>query len=471
MHVGDLLHLVAGGVPDLFLGVVAEARGPLVMLEQIVAALLEPNGIGVREQVQGLLQPHAQRAQPLNVGPHARHLGVKQVERLRGGREQRGHHDVRRGPPREGRGERGPRAGRHAVALVLAVRGVAQPLLEGVVRVVERSRHCVQGPQAERLGEQRVARGIAHPGHGGVIVELARQQAERGAHSVRDGALSVDLPVDEQAGATAERGVERGVESGGVARGRRALLRRGRGVGRQHRLDVPKEQRVVRPHGVDHGLHEQARLRGHVPRGAHAVVAVERDAVDRVVQVRVCGDGQGVPSDLLRLLLDGTPPRVGVLAPRGEHREEGLGRRAHQGVRERAVAGVHALDTGVVDRLRRGGERWPRDQPGLDLDVALADLLGVVEGVGVQERPERLAAHGLERELERRVLERGVVARLICAARDAVPQGDGGVVPRDILGRDDARAVASAGGRYGVVERPGKGVDERDLGRRRGEGF
>ena len=86
----------------------------------------------------------------------------------------------------------------------------------------------------------------------------------------------------------------------------------------------------------------------------------------------------------------------------------------------------------VESELRRV-ERWHRVSAGLDLDVTLRDLLGVVEGMRVQERPEKLARDVLESELEMRVLKRGVVAGLVDRPREGVaPFGTrGGLVLGD----------------------------------------
>ena len=130
----------------------------------------------------------------------------------------------------------------------------------------------------------------------------------------------------------------------------------------------------------------------------------------------------------------------------------------------------------IVERLAR--ERRDGERPRLHLDVALRGLLGVVEGVGVEERPDELAADVLERELEVRVLERRVVpgevhvpGQGVAPRAAALPLGGvGDRVARDLLGGDDPlRAVAGARGGDDAVEGAREGIHEPHAGRGRKE--
>ncbi len=95
---------------------------------------------------------------------------------------------------------------------------------------------------------------------------------------------------------------------------------------------------------------------------------------------------------------------------------------------------------------------------GLDLHVTLGDLLGVVERMRVQERPEKLARDVLECELEMCVLKRCVVAGLVDRPRERVtPFGSRGGL---VLGDDPLGRVAGPRSRHHVLERPREGVDE-----------
>ena len=67
-----------------------------------------------------------------------------------------------------------------------------------------------------------------------------------------------------------------------------------------------------------------------------------------------------------------------------------------------AIPGAH--DRALVDVAGRAGDRRHERARLLQLHVALAGLLGVVERIRVQERPDELPRDVLEPELEVRVL-------------------------------------------------------------------
>ena len=101
------------------------------------------------------------------------------------------------------------------------------------------------------------------------------------------------------------------------------------------------------------------------------------------------------------------------------------------------------------------------DERAIVADVALALLLGVVEGMGVQERPDELAADVFEAKLEVRVLIDGVVAGVERGGADG-----GALLFGDLLRTDQARSVAGARGGDGRVEGLREGVAQRDARRR-----
>ncbi len=88
----------------------------------------------------------------------------------------------------------------------------------------------------------------------------------------------------------------------------------------------------------------------------------------------------------------------------------------------------------------------------------LAGLLGVVEGMGMEEGPDELPAHVLQPELEVRVLVDRVMPRLEGQRTDGVALAGG-----DLLGPDHARRVAGPGGGdravVGTVPRVAQGDD------------
>jgi len=99
----------------------------------------------------------------------------------------------------------------------------------------------------------------------------------------------------------------------------------------------------------------------------------------------------------------------------------------------------------------------------IEADVALALLLGIVEGMSVEEGPDKLAADIFEAEFEMGVLVDGVMA--------AVERGGADVetlLVGDFFGDDESRGVASAGGGDGGIVRMGEGIAEGDA---RGGGF
>ena len=120
-------------------------------------------------------------------------------------------------------------------------------------------------------------------------------------------------------------------------------------------------------------------------------------------------------------------------------------------------------DRALVDVERFTGERRDERPRLLQLDVALARLLGVVEGIAVQDAPDELPRDVLESELEVCVLVDGVMARLEreCANRVAL-------AIRDLVDCDNARGIARARRGNRTVERMLGCIAQRD--QRRGSG-
>ena len=80
-------------------------------------------------------------------------------------------------------------------------------------------------------------------------------------------------------------------------------------------------------------------------------------------------------------------------------------------------------------------------------DIALALLLGIVEGMGVEEGPNEMAADIFEAEFEMGVLENGVMAAVEGGGADVEALFVG-----DFFGDNQARGVAGTrGGDGGVV--------------------
>jgi len=96
----------------------------------------------------------------------------------------------------------------------------------------------------------------------------------------------------------------------------------------------------------------------------------------------------------------------------------------------------------------------------VEADVALALLLGIVERVGVEEGPDKLAADVFEAEFEMGVLEDGVMAAVESGGADVEA-----LLIGNFLGADEARGVAGAGGGNGGVEGVREGVAKGDARR------
>ena len=94
-------------------------------------------------------------------------------------------------------------------------------------------------------------------------------------------------------------------------------------------------------------------------------------------------------------------------------------------------------------------------------DVALALLFGIVERVGVEKRPDELAADVFEAEFEMGVLEDGVVSTVEsgCADVEALLVGD-------FFGRNKMGGITGAGGGDGGVEGASEIVAESNARRR-----
>ena len=117
---------------------------------------------------------------------------------------------------------------------------------------------------------------------------------------------------------------------------------------------------------------------------------------------------------------------------------------------ELGVAVPRAQHRGLVDAEGLAAD-WRHERARLlQLDVALAGLLRVVERVRVEERPHEMARDVLESELEVRVLIDGVVAGVEGERADGVA-----LLLGDLVGADDAGRIAGTRGGNRTVERGG----------------
>jgi hypothetical protein len=320
--------------------------------------------------------------------------------------------------------------------------------------------------EGQGLAEQAVLRGVEREPNGVGVGQRAARRSQHLTDRRREDLFVVGLPVDQARDAAGEVAVELLAELPAGSR-RRAQRRERRVLGRVLERDGilqdPVVERLVPEHFLDHAPDDLALLGRRVLRLTEPPVAKERDAGDRVVQVREGRDREHVAGDLLGALLDGGRESLRPVAPKTPREEP-----------EVPLAGERRQKLGQPPvRLllppRRFLEDFPLRRPHrrhgvvarLDLDVALGDLFRVVEGMGVQERPEELTRHVLQRELEVGVLERRVVPRVVDRARERVaPLGSGGGL---ILRDDAARRVAGPGRRDDVLEGAVEGMHEPHL--------
>jgi hypothetical protein len=87
-------------------------------------------------------------------------------------------------------------------------------------------------------------------------------------------------------------------------------------------------------------------------------------------------------------------------------------------------------------------------------------LLGIIERMGVQKRPDELAADIFEAEFEMRML----VDRVVAAEESACTNVQTLLVG-DFFGNDKARGIAGAGGGNGGIEGMREGVAKSDAQR------
>ena len=220
---------------------------------------------------------------------------------------------------------------------------------------------------------------------------------------------------------------------------------------------------------IDHVFDYGAGFAGGVGGGAHSPEAMENDAGDGVNHGGESGNGKNVAGDFDGAFFGGALDflealGVGHGADMPDIGEDGAGV-VDEESGELAVIVPGADDGLFVDVAmllveKEGGLRAALRNVGLravEADVALALLLGIVERVGVEKRPDELAADVFQAEFEMSMLVDGVVT--------AVERGGADVealLVRDFLGGDEARGVASASGGDGGVVGMREGVAEGD---------
>ncbi len=218
----------------------------------------------------------------------------------------------------------------------------------------------------------------------------------------------------------------------------------------------------------DHVADYGAGFAGGVASGAHAPEAVEDDAGDGVNHGGESGDGENVAGDFDGAFFGGALDFLEALGVRHgadvpDVAEDGAGV-VDEESGEFAVRVPGAGDGLFVDGAMRVVEKKGSGRDvglrAIEADVALALLLGIVEGVGVEKGPDELAADVFEAEFEMRVLVDGVMAAIESGGADVEA-----LLIGDFFGDDQARGVAGASGGDGGVVGMREGVAKSDARR------
>ena len=263
--------------------------------------------------------------------------------------------------------------------------------------------------QVQSLAQVSVPGRVHHRGDRVVVRQAIPRQSQHLAHGPRQRLLVLRRVIGQDRHASPQVAIELAQEfqaldvaprSGGAQR-----LPLGRLLLRDRAFENCGVRRLPRQELLHHATDHEALLEGSIRLPTDAVVAQERQAADGVIEVGEGGDRQDVARHLLRLLMH-------LLVGRGGGAEE----QPAEVVVRLLLAGHRPLVH--LERLALQGRHGV--VPRLHSDISLADLLGVVEGVAVQERPEELAADVVERELEVGVLQRRVVPRLVEIAGEGV---------------------------------------------------
>src|SRR5882762_218244 len=220
----------------------------------------------------------------------------------------------------------------------------------------------------------------------------------------------------------------------------------------------------MRGHRADDGAGFAGRVRG----ATHAPEAVQDDTGDGVHHGGEGGDGQDVAGDFDGAFLGGAFDFLETL---------GIGHRADVPNVVEDGAGVADEESGKLAIVVPGaGDSLYIDFAALlveveidgrdvglravQADVALALLLGIVKGMRVEERPNKLATDVFEAKFEMSMLVDGVMAAVEGGGADVHA-----LLLGDLFGADEAGCVTGAGSGNGGIERVREGIAESDARR------
>src|SRR6266850_833029 len=393
-ELGDFVH---GSLIDFFLRVEAGAHRPFVNEMEERAGFIQTDGLGVGEEIESDFRRYAAIEELIFCVPGVVYGAVVDFFcAWVGGEEHRG--DVVRFAG-VGQSEERARAGDHAMALVLAVGGVADFFRERVVGVLEGAHHRGVDADVESFEAVEIARGVEQAVDGFGVGALRGGESRDGAEGFGHDAHGIRRIIDELRSFSVELDVEFAGESF-ADRWLRLNIFPLRQFIQRLRTKAIEELGVyfldVRDHGPDDGAGFAGRVRG----GAHTPQAVEDDAREGLHHGGEGGDRKNVAGDFDSALFGGA---LDFLEPFG------MGHRADvpdvvqnvTGVADQkrgkfAIAVPGAGDGAFVDFLalfieeKRHGRHVSLGA--VEADVALALLLGVVKGMRVEEGPDELAA-------------------------------------------------------------------------------
>ena len=361
-----LLQLVHRGAVDLLLRVEAGAHHPLVGEVEQAAALVEAQGLGVRQEVERLLERHAHLQQAVLGRPRPVHRLLVRRERLRVRGDERGRDVV--GPARVGERHERARGRHHAVPLVLAVGGVGELLQERVGGVVHRPPERGVHRELQRLQAVAVEAGVEEPLERRVVAERGGRGARAPPAPPRPSSPP-RAPCSPRAATRARRAARRAAPPR-----RRRPPRAAAGAPRPPRPRRAAPGRCARRTRGRCSFTRPtmasttARVSGgRVARAHHAVQAVQHDARHRVDHRGEGGDGDDVARRLdrllLRLALDLLPPLVRGVRRQVPQVGQDPQRVLPQQLGQPAVALPRRLDRALVDRARLAATAPPAPAP------------------------------------------------------------------------------------------------------------
>jgi len=203
---GELRDLFHGRLINFFLGVEASAHSPFVKEVEKRARLNEPDGFGVGKKIKREFGGNAATEEFVFGGPRVDHGAIVNSAGARVAGDQHGRDVV--GRVRVGKDKQRPRAGYHAVALVLAVSGVADFFGESVTGVLQGAHHRCMNADVENLQTIGIARGIQEAIDGFCVRTFSFRETDDGAVGFGDRSRRTRRIVEKDRGFAVETRIE-----------------------------------------------------------------------------------------------------------------------------------------------------------------------------------------------------------------------------------------------------------------------